>query len=305
MKINLLYLRDFIKIIAFCLLPITGYCQTSTPPFAIVPTNPVSNGGHTTVFAHTGFALQLMIDESMLGSILGETITSIAFRHNLTSSSSPRNLITYPQYNIYLGKGIALSSSTNDFTTNYLGARTQVRSGVLEIPPGAFSPNTDLYNFNIIFSTPYYYDGGNLIIELQHNGNINAIGYGTPAFSTTNTSSGISFIGRVTNSINNITGLLAFPYIKINTMDKLGVHSLELEDDLQIYPNPVKDILITKSRKQVDIIEIFDASGRLIMKEKGAQKENKINTSELASGTYILKMLYKDGNKKVSKFIKE
>lgn len=76
------------------------------------------------------------------------------------------------------------------------------------------------------------------------------------------------------------------------------------ENQIQIYPNPVKDVLRIKNNNMVEAqIVILDASGRMLIKEtiEGAE----INVESLKTGNYIL--LYNDKqNREIGlKFVKE
>lgn len=71
--------------------------------------------------------------------------------------------------------------------------------------------------------------------------------------------------------------------------------------NLSIYPNPVQDILHIKSGEEIIKAEIYDATGR-IMNAKSV-KSNAVNVSELAKGSYIIKLFSKDKTM-VQKFIK-
>lgn len=55
-----------------------------------------------------------------------------------------------------------------------------------------------------------------------------------------------------------------------------------------IYPNPVKDILQFRTIDKIVKVEIYDLAGRII--SSNSVSENKINLSELKTGTYILKI---------------
>ncbi|SDL56371.1 S8 family serine peptidase [Chryseobacterium taihuense] len=74
-------------------------------------------------------------------------------------------------------------------------------------------------------------------------------------------------------------------------------------DEITIYPNPVKNVINIKNNKNLnaDVI-ILDMSGKLIKKQ--ILSENKIYVDDLAAGNYML--LYKDseGNEKSFKFTK-
>lgn len=64
------------------------------------------------------------------------------------------------------------------------------------------------------------------------------------------------------------------------------------EKSLSIYPNPAKNEFFLKSEKNVlgkVIVEIFDASGKLVSSQKIASSEA-INTQVLLNGVYVVKV---------------
>lgn len=54
---------------------------------------------------------------------------------------------------------------------------------------------------------------------------------------------------------------------------------------VEIYPNPAKDILVIKSIRPIQIIRIYDNSGRLVMEKSNTQK---LNISQLKIGLYFV-----------------
>ena len=79
-----------------------------------------------------------------------------------------------------------------------------------------------------------------------------------------------------------------------------------------VYPNPTKDhiTLNINSFKNIDIaLELFDASGKLILKQivkfDKTKSEQQINISSVASGIYFLKIIPKEGDVQTIKLIKE
>ncbi|MCF2219983.1 T9SS type A sorting domain-containing protein [Chryseobacterium sp. PS-8] len=72
-------------------------------------------------------------------------------------------------------------------------------------------------------------------------------------------------------------------------------------NEVSIYPNPVKEVLNIQSKNEIVKAEIYDASGRIL--SSASVKENSMNVSELAKGNYIIKLSTKDKTF-VQKFIK-
>ena len=76
------------------------------------------------------------------------------------------------------------------------------------------------------------------------------------------------------------------------------------EINMEIYPNPAKDIIFIKgnNRQKKLTVSIFNSSGKKVMEVKNA--ENSVDISELKKGIYFITVC--DGNKRqISKrFIK-
>lgn len=72
--------------------------------------------------------------------------------------------------------------------------------------------------------------------------------------------------------------------------------------DITIYPNPVKDVLYIQSKTEIVKAEVYDAAGRIITSAN--VKGNSVNVSELAKGSYIIRLSSKDKTV-IQKFIKD
>ena len=64
----------------------------------------------------------------------------------------------------------------------------------------------------------------------------------------------------------------------------------KLKKDISLYPNPTSDFLYISTQRSLinHIYEIFDMTGRLILKNKISEKQ--IDVSSLKKGNYILKL---------------
>jgi hypothetical protein len=78
----------------------------------------------------------------------------------------------------------------------------------------------------------------------------------------------------------------------------LNAEELLENNTIIIYPNPTENILNISSRESVRI-DLFDLLGNLVL----STTENKVNMSQLSSGTYILNIEYRGEviNKKIIK----
>ena len=60
-------------------------------------------------------------------------------------------------------------------------------------------------------------------------------------------------------------------------------------ENLDIYPNPANDYFVISAPFDIDAMEIFNTSGKLVRKINVNANTTTINTSDLSSGTYILR----------------
>jgi hypothetical protein len=63
-------------------------------------------------------------------------------------------------------------------------------------------------------------------------------------------------------------------------------------NDITIYPNPVKDLLNIQSKNEIVKAEIYDATGRIL--RTTSLNNNIINVSDLTKGNYVIKLSTKD-----------
>ena len=124
----------------------------------------------------------------------------------------------------------------------------------------------------------------------------------TPAATTIYTVSGTAANGCVNSNTILVTVSLCTGITQING------NAVKFN----VYPNPTKDhiTLNINSFKNIDIaLELFDASGKLILKQivkfDKTKSEQQINISSVASGIYFLKIIPKEGDVQTIKLIKE
>ncbi|MCX8524071.1 T9SS type A sorting domain-containing protein [Chryseobacterium formosus] len=285
---------------------IAGFVNLKAQTSKIIPDSNVS-GSFLSPLANSARTYQMLIDDTQLTPLVGKYLNSISFRL-LASASAPWPAAdaTFSSYQIYLSNGVDPANRQLDFAANITGAQTMVRTGALVIPAGSLTSGGDpnAFSYNILFDSPYLYNGGNLIMEIRHTGS-NSTSLSTHAVTSTNTSAGygtlFSACWQASGSVTNGN----FTYIKINSLDALGVKSVTIEDGFSIYPNPVKDNLYVKSTKEITEFNVFNFAGQKVLSQKNNTKIPQLNTSLLQKGAYILQMIDKEGNSTSTKFIKE
>ncbi|OYU79360.1 MAG: internalin [Flavobacterium sp. BFFFF1] len=73
----------------------------------------------------------------------------------------------------------------------------------------------------------------------------------------------------------------------------LGLQENEINNEITVYPNPVRDLLYFKTEYSVLKVQIFDIIGRII--SSNSVSGNKIDLSSLQSGNYVLKVYTEKG----------
>lgn len=127
-----------------------------------------------------------------------------------------------------------------------------------------------------------------------------------------NDSSGYSFAGWfLDGSFNDTisypaieprnTGDISF-YAKWIKVDVTGISNKEISQVL-IYPNPLQDILVIKS-KELYLIRLYDINGREVFRKKMQSTNESIDMNNLKTGIYIINFSNSNGivNKKVLKY---
>lgn len=68
------------------------------------------------------------------------------------------------------------------------------------------------------------------------------------------------------------------------------------ENNISIYPNPASDKLLIQSKNTIQLISMYDMSGRIIYSKKVHDLSVSINTENIIEGNYILKIVNNIGN---------
>ena len=81
----------------------------------------------------------------------------------------------------------------------------------------------------------------------------------------------------------------------------LGVDDFSDTNKIELFPNPVKDILSIKSLSIIKKVEVFNVLGQKVM---GRENTNDLNVTKLKSGAYFLKIVNENSTVSTKKFIK-
>lgn len=266
---------------------------------------PSSNEGSAFIgpYGNAARQLQFLIDDSLLTSFIGKSLTSISFRLPASTSDSwPPNALTMNSFDIYLSEGVEPANRQLNFAANVVGTQTQVRSGSLPIPAGALTvgSNPNNFSFKITFNSAWQYNGGNLLIEIRHSGT----GISSRTVQAASTSS--AGYGTLYSALWQSTGDVLqgnFTQLEITADGPLGINSVKLGGNIAVYPNPVKDFLSIKSENEVNSFSVYNMAGQMVISNKVSGKS--IDVSRLPVGNYVLKITDKNGNTEATTFIKK
>lgn len=85
--------------------------------------------------------------------------------------------------------------------------------------------------------------------------------------------------------------------------DLLGTNKYELANSLIIFPNPANDFINIKSNTEINNIQIFDVSGRLVIDENNNSDSVTLDIKHLSKGLILMK-IKTENEILIKKFIK-
>ncbi|MCJ7934493.1 MAG: T9SS type A sorting domain-containing protein [Chryseobacterium sp.] len=132
------------------------------------------------------------------------------------------------------------------------------------------------------------------------------VGTKTPAgFTFTPAVSGVYYFGfNLYTAASGRWGYLYLDNISVTEDAALAVSENQLPGNgLKLYPNPTAGYLYVKSDRKIANVKILDASGKLVKSLEKA--DQKIDVSQLTSGTYMMVVESADGTSSAHNFIKK
>lgn len=97
---------------------------------------------------------------------------------------------------------------------------------------------------------------------------------------------------------------------EVTALQEEDLQKFSLEDVISYYPNPVKEELYLKwelvAEKTVTNIQLYDLNGRVLQNYDKLEKNNNLNIPFLnyPKGTYLVVLVYNDGEQKTIKIVK-
>lgn len=91
-------------------------------------------------------------------------------------------------------------------------------------------------------------------------------------------------------------------YENIGT-EPVGINEAKEISEVSLYPNPVRDLLIIGTEKEIDRIEIIDVIGKT--SQRSLRPSNQLYVGDLSPGLYSIKIIFDDDSYSVKKILKE
>lgn len=276
----------------------------------VIPNAYVSSVGTVTFLgplANSARTYQLLIAASQLTNLLNKELMSFTYRIPASATDAwPSSEISFTNYDVYLSQSVSPPNrSLTSFASNSIGVQTQVRSGSLTVPVGAFpsggAPNS--FGFHIEFTTNWMYLGGDLLIEIRHSGftgtsrSVDAIGTGITGYGTLFSACWAGSYTGTSGSQGN------FSVIELRGQDVLSVGDID-KILFSVFPNPANEVLTFQSEIALKNVKIFNIVGQLVLNKYLSNTLEIIDISNLTPAAYIVQ-LETDLGVKTTKFIKK
>jgi len=227
----------------FVLLLSVSLPVTAAPTNVFLPAATEGGTSSASVFNSAARTMQWSLAASSLGSLPpGTTIRSIAFRLNGgATANEPAFPLAFSSWDLQISRPPSVTLSTTVADNMGTGVVT-VRSGPLMVPAQSFLGNGTSpaqLGFIIEFSTPYLYNGGDLLFTLRHTGNgVGTINYDGSASSNSRRAN--AAVGFTATTHSNVTTVI--PTMILNAGPDITVFNGALESSPEIADDQVTAI---------------------------------------------------------------
>lgn len=86
--------------------------------------------------------------------------------------------------------------------------------------------------------------------------------------------------------------------IVLSLDNSVSIIENESNNNLKLYPNPAFDFLNIESKKLMEVVDIYDVSGRVVKSYSLNKNKTKLNIEDLDKGNYYVSVIYIDGSSK-------
>ncbi|MBL1211526.1 PEP-CTERM sorting domain-containing protein [Geminocystis sp. GBBB08] len=186
----------------------------SVNALTVTTPNLQSTTGNNTALSISNRTYQMQYGASLLTGInIGDVITGLTFRISSNLLNSNSLAASFTDYEIYLSQAVNTIANMSTTFANNQSNSVQVRDGALsfnanDFQGGALNPSTNPFGPVISFDNPYTYQGGDLVVLIQHTPSSSNIGF-LDALNTSTPGYGTDFRAFTGNSFGATTGTQA------------------------------------------------------------------------------------------------
>lgn len=223
------------RIVVAVLLSVVNCCAIAMGAVVTVPDGITSTSGTNTALSASDRTYQMQFGASYLGGIsVGDKITGISFRISSDDVYSDSPASSFTNWDLTLAQAANSVSTMSTTFANNMSDPTLVRSGALsftagEFQGGAVNPNTNPFGPVIAFSTPYTYQGGDLVVLISHTAGTSTVGF----LDSLNSSSPVYGSGYRALSANDYGATTA-----TNSTPSLTITQFTIESGSPVVPEP-------------------------------------------------------------------
>ena len=88
------------------------------------------------------------------------------------------------------------------------------------------------------------------------------------------------------------TGIAKIDDILVTGVNSVGVESVIYQDQLNVYPNPVQDVLNFESTEEISRVEIYDMQGAQVVSSNERSLNTQVNVADLVPGLYFVRVYF-------------
>jgi hypothetical protein len=191
----------------------TANCPPAAVSHLVVPRASEQINGGSTVAHLTATAartVQVVVSSAQIPIEIGSLLTGMSWR--IASSATllpwPEIDANFGQFDIEIASAATTPATMSVLFANNIGSNaTVVRSGPLTIPANSFAagvpaPGVNAWGYNVDFTTPFVYPGGDLVITIRHSGHDAVTTRSFDSIATSNAGAGYGSLFRAIGQTN-------------------------------------------------------------------------------------------------------
>ena len=170
----------------------------------------------------------------------------------------------------------------------------------------AFAVDMDNYTFTFYVKgtagqlfTPWFFVTGGNVLPVEEDYTLVNTGVWEEVVRTFDIPAAANVTARI--RLKTVESSINIDDVSLVLTSSLGVDDFSSTEKIELFPNPVKDILSIRSVSILKKLEVFNVLGQKVI---GIENTNSLNVTKLKPGAYILKIVDENDTISTKKFIK-